>query len=172
MANEEDRPPPMSHDSRVQAWLKNQERDPEAQADSRAITVTPGKGEGLKSSLLCTAACDLHHLPADWPPLGAFECFMASLRHHDICKSSFLVHGRRWQGSQNRCRAGCADIQGSSIQLCRRGEGHADQAEAAAWRGAKGVHPLQVRPIFHSSEDHLLSKSFVLMAGCVHLLKS
>ena len=32
MANEQNRPPPTGNEDRVQAWLKNQEGDPEAQA--------------------------------------------------------------------------------------------------------------------------------------------
>ena len=47
MANEQDRPPPVGTDDRVQAWLKNQERDPEAQADSRTMTVVPARGAGM-----------------------------------------------------------------------------------------------------------------------------
>ena len=48
MANEEDRNPSPGNDDRVQAWLKNQERDPEAQANSKAMTIIP---EGMMASL-------------------------------------------------------------------------------------------------------------------------
>ena len=49
MANEQNRPPPTGNEDRVQAWLKNQEGDPEAQADSKAMTVIPARGAGMPS---------------------------------------------------------------------------------------------------------------------------
>ncbi len=57
MANEQDGPPPRGNDDRVQAWLKNQERDPEAQADSKTLTVIPARGAPLPGHLDDVAAC-------------------------------------------------------------------------------------------------------------------
>ena len=51
MANEQEGPPPRGNDDRVQAWLKNQERDPEAQADSKALSVMPTRGADLPTYL-------------------------------------------------------------------------------------------------------------------------
>ena len=51
MADEEAGPAPRRNDDRVQAWLKNQERDPEAQADSKALTVIPARGAGMPQHL-------------------------------------------------------------------------------------------------------------------------
>ena len=56
MANEQDGPPPRGNDDRVQAWLKNQERDPEAQADSKTLTVIPARGAPLPGHLVDVAA--------------------------------------------------------------------------------------------------------------------
>lgn len=57
MANEQDGPPPTVTDERVKAWLKNQEKDPEAQADSKAVATIPASVPGVTSPwILCRAA--------------------------------------------------------------------------------------------------------------------
>lgn len=68
MANEQDRDLPPGNDDRVQAWLKNQERDPEAQANSKAMTVIP---EGMMASL--------NHGPAQTTAGYHVECCLGLL---------------------------------------------------------------------------------------------
>lgn len=51
MAGEGAGPAPRGNEDRVQAWLKNQERDPEAQADSKALAVRPAKDAGMPQHL-------------------------------------------------------------------------------------------------------------------------
>ena len=89
MANEQEGPPPRGNDDRVQAWLKNQERDPEAQADSKTLTVMPTRGTRLPPSLDDGAAwgnvaCMLlmcHHVPC----LKLHALSAESLDHSEGC---------------------------------------------------------------------------------------